>query len=116
MVKLEYKLKASTLIESLIAMVIIVVCVGIATTIYVNVLDSDKQRQKLKAALLLDDIAIKTKAGKNFLDEEMTIENWKIKKTVGRYKDYSNLYQFTLKVIDSENKRIALRNELIVIQ
>lgn len=116
MVKLNHRLKASTLMESLIAMIIIVVCFGVATMIYSNVLDSDKQRQQLKAILVLNEEAIEMKKAKTFLDAEKQISDWVIKKIVKKYPNTENLYTISLSVIDRNGKIIAKRNELIPIE
>jgi hypothetical protein len=53
--RLNHPLKASTLVESLIAMVILIVCMGIGTMVYTNVLNSDKERKVLHASLLANE-------------------------------------------------------------
>lgn len=116
MVKLNYHLKAATLVESLIAMVIIIVTLGIATMIYSNVLDSDKQRKQLKAMFLLNQEFIKTKAEKTFLDSEEQVNDWNIKKTVERFNETENLYRLSIKAVDQEGRIIAIKNELIIIE
>ena len=116
MVKLNHTLKASTLLESLIAMIIIVVCFGVATMIYSNVLDSDKQRLQLKAILVLNEEAIELKKGKTFLDSEKQNGDWVIKKIVEKYPQTENLYTISLSVIDRNGRIIATRNELIPIE
>lgn len=116
MAKLNHRLKASTLMESLIAMIIIVVSFGVATLIYSNVLDSDKQRLQLKAILVLNQEAIETKTEKTFLDSEKQIGDWTIKKTVEKYPQTEILYAIGLSVIDKNGKIIATRNELIPIE
>jgi ABC-type lipoprotein release transport system permease subunit len=113
MVKLDQRLKASTLIESLISMVLIVVCFSVAVMIYISVVDNDKQRIKLKATLMLNEQVLQIKKEKNYLDDEKTINNWIIKKTVEHYAETSNVYRLSIVVIDKEGKTIAIRNELI---
>lgn len=113
MVKLNYHLKASTLIESLISMVLIVVCFSVAVMIYINVVDNDRQRTRLNAILILNEEALQIKKEKNFLDDEKTINNWILKKTVERYAETSNIYTLSLVIKDKEGKIIATRNELI---
>ncbi len=95
MVQLNRKLKASTLMESLIAMVIIVVCMGVSAMIYSNVLDSDKQRIQLKAYMLLNTEAIQTKTEKSFIDSEKLVGDWTIKKTVELYPQTENVYKLS---------------------
>lgn len=106
-------LKASTLVESLFAMVIIVVSLGVGTMIYSNVLNSDKQVLKLKAMSVLDQQAALTKTEKSFIDAQQQFENWNIKKTLLLYDQTTNLYQLTLSVSDTSGHIIAVRNELI---
>jgi hypothetical protein len=116
MVKLNFKLKATTLMESLVAMIIIVVCFGVATMIYSNVLDSDKQRLQLKAMLLLNQQSIEIKKEKKFIDGEEVNGEWTIKRSIEHYQQSENLYQLTLSVIGKEENIIAKRNELIIIE
>jgi Tfp pilus assembly protein PilV len=116
MVKLNYMLKASTLIESLVAMVIMVICLSIGTIIYTNVMSSDKQRMQLKALLLLNKEAIEVKAAKSFLDSEKQVGDWTIKKTIEKYDQSENLYKMSLSVIDRDKKIIFVRNELVPVE
>jgi len=114
MVKLNFALKASTLMESLVAMVIIVVSLGVGTMIYSNILNSDKQVLQLKAICLLNKEAARTKKEKTFLDSEKQFENCNIKKTVELYDQTANLYRLTLSAFDKSGHLIAVRKELII--
>lgn len=102
--------------ESLIAMVIIVVCLGVGTMIYTNVLNSDKQRLQLKAIGELNRMAAQTKTEKNYLDSEQKQNGWNIKKTVNKYDQTENLYQLSIAAFDTTGHLIAIRNELITIE
>lgn len=113
MVKLNEHLKASTLLESIIAMVIVLVCFTIATMIFVNITNSDKQRLKLKALTVLNREAIETKKSNLLLDEEKIIHPFTVKKVVERFPETDNLYKLLLIAKDSTGKTIAVRNELI---
>ncbi|MCW3071755.1 MAG: hypothetical protein JWO44_1645 [Bacteroidetes bacterium] len=114
MAKIKTKLKATTILESMVAMVIAVVCLSIGTMVIVNVLNSDKGYPSLKADLLLNSISNKLKNEKTFIDGEERIENLLIKKTFEKYADTENLLQMTLQVIDENNKPIFERKELIL--
>jgi len=114
MVQLNGKLKASTLIESLVAMVIIITCLGVSSMIYSNVLNSDNQRTQLKAMLILSEEAIATKTEKSLLDSEKQIGDWTIKKTVESYPQSENVFKLSLTAINKSGKIIAIRNELII--
>lgn len=116
MALLKTRLKAATLIESLVAMVIIVVCFSVATMIYVNVINSDKQRMGLKAMQLLDKEVQQLKNEKNFLDEEKKVNGWIVKKTLQKYAQTDNLYHLMLTVKDTAGRIVAKRNELIAVE
>lgn len=102
--------------ESLIAMFIIVLCLGVGTMIYTNVLNSDKQRLQLKAIGELNRLADQVKIEKNYLDSEKQLNDWKIKKTVSKYNQTENLYQLSITAFDTAGHFIAIHNELITIE
>jgi Tfp pilus assembly protein PilE len=116
MVGMKSKLKAATLFESLIAMIIIIVCFGVAVMIYTNVLNSDKQRSELTAILLLNKEAVEFKKEKKFIDDEKKVGDWNIKKTIQLYEYTKNVYHLQLMAIDKNGNTIATRNELITIE
>ena len=107
------KLKAATLIESLVAMVIVMLCFGISAMIYVNVMNADNQRLKLSAHLLLNETAVLTKTGKNFLDREIKGERLDIKASFTKYRESSDLTLMTLTAVDKEGKLLGTRKEII---
>ena len=111
--KLNKKLKAATLMESLIAMIIIVVCLGVGTMIYSNVLNSDKQRLKFKAILMLNEEAEQIKSHKNFIDGEKQEGEYKIRRSITKKSQTENLYILALVVLNEEGKVLGTRNELI---
>ncbi len=116
MVKLNPTLKAATLIESLVAMVVVATCLGIATMVHVNVLNSDHQRKKTKANLILNHEASEIKTQKMFVDGERVLGEWTIKRSVEKYEGTENLYKLSLSVIDQDKKIITVRNELITVE
>ena len=107
------KLKAATLMESLVAMVVVLVCCGIASMIYVNVITSGNEREKLKAHLLLNEAAIKAKNENLFLDEEIRGETITIRKSIAPYKELPDISLLTLTAVDADGHVIETRKELI---
>ncbi|MGZ6539487.1 MAG: hypothetical protein ACXVEB_14005 [Bacteroidia bacterium] len=107
------KLKAATLIESLVAMVILVVCLGIGTMIYSNVINSDQQLLKLKANLLLEKEVIEIKKEKRFIDGEKQIGEWIMESRFEKYSGTENLSVLSLSIKDESGKLISMHNELI---
>jgi Tfp pilus assembly protein PilV len=112
---LKQKIKSAGLLESLVAMVIVIICMGIATMIYVNVMQGDNKRQQLKANLTLHAIADSTVRQKLFIDDKSEAGNLIIEKTLRPYNNSANLQWLNLKAFDKNSKKLlAERNELIL--
>lgn len=116
MVTLTIGLKAGTLMESLIAMIIIIVCISISAIIYTNVLDSDKQYLKLKANQILNQEAVAAKSKRDILDTEIKSGDWTIKKKFEVYTQTENLLKLSLTAINNNSNVVVERNELIVLE
>lgn len=110
------KLKAATLVESMIAMVIIVLSLGITTMIYTNVIQSDHQREQLKGMLLIKNEVVFIKANKKYLDDEKVTDNYVIKSVIQPYKQSEDLYQLSLSAKNAKGKLVASHSELIIIE
>ena len=115
MAVLKKKLKASALIEVLVALVIIVSCFGIASMMYVNITNSYNNRQLLSAQLRMNEIALKTKAENNFLEERIESNQLTIEKSVNTYKESKEIVLLTLKAFTKNGKIIASHRELIIV-
>ncbi len=102
--------------ESLIAMIIIIICISISAVIYTNVLESDKQYLKLKGRQLLNHIAINAKSKKEYLDSELKSDDWTITKKLQVYEQSTNLFQLSLTAKKNNSNIVIEHNELIVIE
>lgn len=107
------KLKATTLIEVLVAMIIILLSFGTGMMIYNNILNSDNGYEKMKSRLILNEIAIETKKEKTFFDEIKEEETFTIHKSIEQYKDKKNLSLLHLKAFNKQGRLIAEKKELI---
>lgn len=98
------KIRASTLLEVIIAMVIILVVFTLAIGIYNNVLSSSPSVKKEQIKALTDKvIAQSIKEGK-WEEEEITIEGITIKKVVVPYETYKDLVVITATAFDNEKE------------
>ena len=113
MALLTKKIKGSTLVESLIAMVVVMVSFGVATTVYVNVLSSRDEIQKLKSMTILKKLAFESKQNRLFLDDNITVDGFVIEKKVVSYNGQKDLFQLKLKAFNQNEKQLAEYNELI---
>jgi Tfp pilus assembly protein PilV len=110
------KLKASSTIESLVAMVILVVCFGVATMIYTNVLDSDGHRKKLKALIVLNKVAEQIKTENRFIDADFNMNELTINAIFTKVDHAEDLFKFSLTAFDESASIVAVRNEMIILQ
>jgi len=107
------RIQASTLVESLIAMVVVVISFGIATTVYINVLSSGEEVQKLKSMAILQKIAVEVKQDHLFLDDDLKEGEFVIEKKIVSYNGQKYLFHLKLKAFSKNSKQLAEYNELI---
>ncbi len=112
-VKISHSIKASSLFETIVALMVIMIVFGIAMTIYVNVMRNSTSLSELKASLRLDELARETKEKKSYFDEKFEDESTLIEKKVTKYKDKEGLFLLDLQAFDKTNKRLAERKELL---
>jgi hypothetical protein len=118
MALLKYKVKGSTLIESIVATIVIMFSFTAVTTIYVNVFRADDHTRKFDGHLILKNTALKVKAEKNYLDKEFKIEELTVEKTVSKYGEAATtdqqLWILKLKLFDVDKKLLCEYKELIL--
>jgi hypothetical protein len=114
MAGINIRIKASSLLESLIAMTLITIVFLLTTQLFVNVVGSGFSLAKFNAELVLDDVAIELSGSKSHFDAAFERSNLKIIKKVVKYKDSENLLYVNLQAFDMENTKLAERRELIL--
>lgn len=110
------KLKASTLLESMVAMMIVMMCLGFFSMIYVNIMNSDNNRQKLKISLLLKTIANQTIKESKFIDEQIKQGDITIEKKIETYENTSNLKLIKLTANNENGNTINQYKQLVIVQ
>ncbi len=116
MALLTRKLKASSLIEVMVALIIVMVCFGIAMIIYLNVSQSDRQLQRLKGKLILNEIAIKTKNENSYIDDKIEFESINVNKTINPYNGIPGISLLLLEAYDLNGNKIVERKELVIVK
>lgn len=112
--KMLEPLKASTLVETLVAMIIVMLAFGIGLMIYLNVIQSSGVQKRLNANLQMNQIAIEAVSKNLLADDEYKLETMKIVKTVQPYSSGSDkLKLLTIVAFDGNNKKIGERKELV---
>lgn len=110
------KLKASTLVETIVAMLIVTIAFSLALLLMVNISKNSNNSLKTKAYFLTNNIWVQTKAEHTFIDQEYTYGNILIKKTVTEYENNEELFQLNISVYDKQNHKLFEQNELLIIE
>jgi hypothetical protein len=113
------KFQAFTIVESMMAMVVIMISFTAGMTIYLTVLQGDAFPLKTKAKNALNIAYETTKREQRFLDENFNQNGLTIEKKVQAYKAYQgileqeNIYQISLKAYSPDEQLVAVQEHLI---
>ncbi len=115
MVKLKLAISGVTVIEVLIALVVIMTTFFIFSMIYVNTLRTTLSENDLKANLIAFQEALLTRSNKTFFDQQLNINGLQVDKKVSYYQNNQKIIQLNITVRDSSGEQKAIYNELIKI-
>jgi len=101
------KLKASSIIEVVISMVVIVVVFTIAMAIFGNVQRLSLTSKKVKALAVLKGAFLKSEQHISVGKETNTIDEFKVEQEITPYGQSNNLYQISLIAYDSNGEMVA---------
>ena len=113
MAELNKKLKGATLVEALVALVIIAGISAMATFIYVNVIEATPSAKQLKAFSILNEISHTSEKELVLIDKEYFSDEWRIQKNVSRYKNSEDLFFVKYTVLDENGKIILEQKQLL---
>lgn len=111
--KVRGKLKAYTIIEAMIAMILVVISFGIGMSIYANVLQSDRLVSQAAAHQLLQDQLVQTKTEQRYFDEVLIVQGLTVEKSIQPHDDIPELYLLYLRCFDPRKQLLAEAKELI---
>jgi Tfp pilus assembly protein PilE len=112
--KLNGRVKASTILEVIISMIIIVIVFGIAMMIYTNVLRLSLSTKKLRAQALLQETMLKAEQTTANTTQSLTTDDLRIEQEVSAYNKESNLTLIHLTAYDQNQQKIAELQKVIV--
>ena len=110
------KLKASTLIETIIAMVIILIVFGIIMNFYSGQIKSFNNSSKIKAYYILNKVSSNDLNKKSFSDEEFRIESFLIRRTIISYNNKESLYLLNYECLDTNQNILLQRKKVVLIK
>lgn len=107
------RLKASTLVESLVSMVIITICMAMAFTLVTKIERNSNPILKLKAYTEVQKVIFKAKKNNQYEEQSLQIEGLLIICKLNKFNDYKNIMEFNIEVFNTVGNRIMQRKELI---
>ncbi len=107
------KIKASSLLETIVAMVILVAVFTIAIMIFVNVTATGFNFQKIHANNLLKNLSRQTVKEMKLYDENLEVNNILVVKKVSKYQEQKGLFVLELSAFNKDSIKLAQRRELI---
>jgi hypothetical protein len=107
------RVSGATLLEVVVALVIIMVVFGVSMMIYLNILRSTYTYRQLSSALLLKDIGEETISTKSYFDERIERDGIIVIKRIQKYNNQANLIHLHLETIDEGSKKLLTRDQLI---
>ncbi|BDS14302.1 hypothetical protein [Aureispira anguillae] len=114
------KLEAFSIVESMMALIVIMISFTAGMTIYWSILQGDAFPLRTKAKNTLHTVWLECQQTKRYLDEEITKDGFLIQKKVSPYKGYQaifqqkEVYQVSLKAFSPKQDLVAEQEHLIV--
>ncbi|MBB3971041.1 hypothetical protein [Mucilaginibacter phyllosphaerae] len=111
--KLNGKLKSSSIMEVVIAMVLIIIVFGIAMSIFANVFRTSLSAKQLKAQATFQDIFLTSGPGEVFENRTFQSGDFTISQTVSPYGNTTDLISVQLEAFDQNNESMAVSRRII---
>lgn len=112
----SYRLPASSLLEVMVALVVIFTVFGLATSLYVKITMSSYHLAQAKAMAELGKIAADTKLNQTFIDETFPLGSFTVQKTVKEYAAQPNLLEIRFEAKDVNNKVLGEKKQIVTIE
>jgi len=112
--KLKGRVRASTLVEVIVSMVIIVVVFGIAMMIYTNVLRVSLSAKKIRAQALLQETILNAAHNAQNTTQSFNLGDFRIEQQVTAYN--SSLTTIHLTAYDQNQQKVAELQKIILNQ
>lgn len=110
---LKHGIKAFTILESMMTMLIIMVVFGLTTFVFVSVSTNGFTPQKKKAYSAIQELRNETLKNQRYLDETFETDYFILQKTIENYNDHQHLK--TLHITASfQNKTLCESEDLIL--
>jgi hypothetical protein len=110
------KIHASTLVETIVAMVIISITFAVAFFILSAITGKSDPQLKLRACTEIQNVIYNSISKKDFRDEKWDNEGLHFEKVVLPFRDYDSLRILEVKAHNNSGRLLVVRKELIKLQ
>ena len=107
------KVAASTILEVIIAMVIIILVFGIAMMIYANVLRMSLSVKKIQAQAVLKEILFSAEKTNSYTSQSVTIGDFRVEEEVKSFGGDTTLREIHLTAFDSNQQQVTELQKVI---
>ena len=108
-------MKGATLLETLVALVILAFCFSLSIMIFVSVLNTSANKKLLHATVQMNEISLQTKQSKRYLDEEIQDGELRFVKKISKRENAKDLIEMKITSYDAKGHPVAERKELILV-
>ena len=110
----QLTVKASTIMEVLIAMILMIVVFGIAMMIFTNVLNSSLSVKKIRAQAILQETLINAEKADTNLSQSISVDDFRIEQEIKPYDGNAALIDIHLTAFDQNQQKIAQLEKVIL--
>jgi len=113
---MQPKLRSATLIETIVALVIIVAVTGLTVMVFVQVTTSGYSIRQTRAGGLIEKYVSETQQQRTFVDEEFQEEEFVIRKQILPHAYSKELVWVKISILDRENKPLKHQNMFLLLK
>lgn len=110
---MRYKVKASTLVESIVALLLFAISTTMGMMAYYNIINSTRVTKTSKAETAVLEMMSDTQEKAEWIDKEEDINGFTLKRTVSRYSLANDVYMVEISAIDRKAKILFSTRALI---
>jgi len=114
-VNIKKVVRASTILEVVIAMVLIVVVFSVAMMIFANVTSSSLSVKKIRAQAVLHEAMLNAEKNRDTVSQSLNVDDFRIEQEIKSYNNVSYLFDIHLTAYDNNQQKITELEKVILI-
>ncbi|GAB3909921.1 hypothetical protein [Mucilaginibacter boryungensis] len=114
MAPLNKKVQASSVLEVIISMLVIIIIFGIAMMIFSNVTNSSLSIKKSKAEALIKQQMLLLARSQHLADETLRADEFKLDVKVSAYSENKKLNEVSITAFDGNQQQVAVYKQIMI--